>query len=272
MRFVNMYQSFFDASVFTRRTVSKQYYQLISRYLDRSGFSFMNYGYAGLGAQAQTVLLSASDEPNRLPVQMYHHLASSVALEGKDVLEVSCGRGGGTSFVKRYHRPHTLVGIDRTPQAIAYCRRMHHRLPGLSFMQCDAEQIMFGEACFDAVINVEASHLYGNVAAFLAEVKRVLRPGGHLLLADKRTQAQVPLFRQQVADSGLRIVDEHDISANVLHSIQLQRSDREQTMRAMLPRPLAWLALSVFGAGGSHLAEGLESGETVYFSLKLRKD
>ena len=52
MKFVSMYQSFFDASVFTRRTVSKQYYQLISRYLDRSGFSFMNYGYAGLGAQA----------------------------------------------------------------------------------------------------------------------------------------------------------------------------------------------------------------------------
>ena len=31
MKFVSMYQSFFDASAFTRRTVSKQYYQLISQ-------------------------------------------------------------------------------------------------------------------------------------------------------------------------------------------------------------------------------------------------
>lgn len=271
MKLVSVYQSFFDNSAFTRRTVSKQYYKLISQFLDRAEFSFMNYGYAGLGARLQTVSLDACDEPHRLPIQLYHHLASTVNLAGKDVLEVSCGRGGGAAFVKRYHHPSTLLGVDRTAQAIAYCRR-RHPIPGLSFLQCDAEDILFGDDCFDAVINVEASHLYGDVAAFLSEVKRVLRPGGHLLLADKRTQAQMPLFRQQVANSGLRIVDEHDISANVLRSIQVQRDDRERALRAMLPPYLTWLAISVIGAGGSHLADALQSGETVYFSLTLSKD
>ena len=271
MKLVSIYQSFFDHSAFTRRTVSKQYYSLISQFLDRAGFSFMNYGYAGLGARLQTIALDARDEPHRLPIQLYHHLASTVNLVGKDVLEVSCGRGGGAAFVKRYHRPSTLLGVDRTAQAVAYCRRRHH-LPGLSFLQCDAEDILFGDECFDAVINVEASHLYGDVAAFLSEVRRVLRPGGHLLLADKRTIDQMPLFRQQVAGSGLRLVNEHDISANVLRSIQVQRDDREQALRAMLPPILSWLAISVFGAGGSHLADGLENGSTVYFSLHLSKD
>ena len=271
MKLVSMYQTFFDASAFTRRIVTKQYYQLVSQALDRTDFTFMNYGYAGLGALANTVSLNACDEPHQLPIQLYHHLASAVKLEGKDVLEVSCGRGGGASFVKRYHRPSLLVGIDRTPQAIACCRRTH-RLPGLSFLQCDAEDILFGDECFDAVINVEASHLYGDVAAFLAEVKRVLRHGGHLLLADKRTQAQMPVLRRQIAASGLSLVAEQDITANVLRSIRMQYTNREQTLRAILPQHLIWLAFSVCGVGGSHLAEALQDGGMLYFSLHLRKD
>lgn len=271
MKLVSMYQTFFDASAFIRHNVTKQYYQLVSQALEKADFTFMNYGFAGLGASASTVSLNTCDEPNRLPIQLYHHLASTVKLEGKDVLEVSCGRGGGASFIKRYFRPSLLVGIDRTPQAITCCRRTH-RLPGLSFLQCDAEDILFGDECFDAVINVEASHLYGNVATFLAEVKRVLRHGGHLLLADKRTQAQMPLFRQQIAASGLHLVAEHDITANVLRSIRLQHTNREQTLRAILPSHLIWLAFSVCGVGGSHLAEGLQDGSTLYFSLHLRKD
>ena len=271
MKLVSMYQSVFDSSAFTRRTVSKQYYRLISQFLDRAEFSFMNYGYACLGARLHTVALDACDEPHRLPIHLYHHLASTVNLAGKDVLEVSCGRGGGAAFVKRYHRPLTLLGVDRTAQAIAYCRR-RHRIPGLSFLQCDAEDILFGDECFDAVINVEASHLYGNMAAFLSEVKRGLRPFGHRLRADNPTLDHIPLCPHHCASSGLRLVAEQDISANVLRSIQIQRTDRERTLRAMLPPLLSWLAISVFGAGGSHLADGLEQGHTVYFSLHLSKD
>jgi SAM-dependent methyltransferase len=162
MNLVSRYQSYFDHSAIIRRFVTRHYYQVISQYLDHAEVSFMNYGYARLGTSPNTLGLNASDEPHRLPIQLYHHLASSVCLGGRDVLEVSCGRGGGASFVKRYHHPRSLVGIDRTQEAIAYCRRMH-RQPGLSFLQCDAEDILYGSECFDAVLNVEASHLYGCV-------------------------------------------------------------------------------------------------------------
>jgi len=266
-----MYQSFFDTSPITRRIVTSIYYQLISHYLDRAKFSFMNYGYAELGSSTKMIALEDSDEPHRLPIQLYHLIASSVKLGGMDVLEVSCGRGGGASFIKRYHQPRIMVGIDRTQQAIAYCRRMH-RLPGLSFIQCNAEDIIFGDESFDMVLNVEASHLYGHVAAFLAEAKRVLRRGGHLLLADKRTQAQLPHFRQQVASSGFRLVSERDISANVLQSIRFQAAVRERIIRDMLPAHLNSLATRIIGADGSHLANDLETRSTIYLSLDLIKD
>lgn len=270
MSLVNIYQSFFDHSPFMRRIVTRHYYQLVSQFLDHGEVSFMNYGYAALGTDPNTLDLNASDDPYRMPIQLYHHLASYVSLGDRDVLEVSCGRGGGASFIRRYHQPRSLVGIDRTREAIVYCRRKH-RLSGLSFLECDAEDILFGSECFDAVLNVEASHLYGSVQTFLAEVNRILRPGGYLLLADKRTQVEVLPFRQKISGSGLQVVSDCDISANVLESIRLQDKIRNEMLEKMLPPHLLWLTRHMIGADGSHLANAIASGESVYLSLVLRK-
>jgi fatty-acid O-methyltransferase len=57
---------------------------------------------------------------------------------------------------------------------------------GLDFVQGDAQNLHFPDQSFDAVINVEGSHIYPNFERFLGEVARVLRPGGHFLYADFR--------------------------------------------------------------------------------------
>jgi SAM-dependent methyltransferase len=230
----------------------------------------MNYGYAEIGDRAMALTLDESDEPHRLPIQMYHHLASAIKLEGLDVMEMSCGRGGGAAFLNRYHHPRSFVGIDRTPQAIRFCRHKHVQ-PGLTFLQGDAEAIDFGDQCFDAVINVEASHLYGHVEKFLAEVYRVLRPGGYFLLADKRISELVQLLNRQIDAYGWKVISRKNISANVLESIRLQSEERVQTLQRLLPAPLADLVIHQIGADGSHLANALASGESVYQSFVIRK-
>ncbi len=267
---INMYQSFIDNSAFSRKFVTKYYYQLVSRFLGNAEVSFMDYGYAKLGESPQTITLDETDEPNRMPIQMYHHLASTINLEGKDVLEVSCGRGGGAAFINRYHHPRSLVGIDWTQRAITYCRRKHCQ-SCLTFLQGDAEAIDFGGECFDVVLNVEASHLYGHVDVFLGEVHRVLRQGGYLLIADKRTLVELHLLRRQILISGFQVICEHDISANVLQSIRLQRAKRIDMIQNLLPRNLTWLAIHMVGVDGSHLANALASGDTIYISFVLRK-
>ena len=59
-------------------------------------------------------------------------------------------------------------------------------------MQGDAQNLPFPDESFDAVINVEASHIYPNFERFLGEVARVLRPGGHFLYADFRNRDGLP--------------------------------------------------------------------------------
>jgi SAM-dependent methyltransferase len=75
-----------------------------------------------------------------------------------------------------------MVGVDVSSQAVAFCRQRHD-VPGLLFEVGDAGHLAFGPASFDAVPNIESSHCYGDSAAFLAEVRRVLRPDGYFLYA-----------------------------------------------------------------------------------------
>lgn len=259
-----------NSTPFMRRIIAGFYYKVLSPFLDKTDFIFMNYGYAEPGNRDGKILLHKSDEPYRLPIQMYHHLASAVELAGKDVLEVSCGRGGGASFVSLYHCPRSLVGVDRTTEAIQYCRQKHHRA-GLKFLEGDAEDLKFKDGSFDVVLNVEASHLYGNVRKFLAEVHRVLRPGGYLLLADMRAANEAAELREQLEESGFQVCRACDISANVLEAIRQEEPYRLLPMYSILPRPLMWVATHLIGADGSVLAYGLKTKQKVYLSYILRR-
>jgi ubiquinone/menaquinone biosynthesis C-methylase UbiE len=55
---------------------------------------------------------------------------------------------------------------------------MRHNLPDLDFVQGDAQNMPFPDQSLDAVVNVEASHIYPDFERFVDEVARLLRPGG----------------------------------------------------------------------------------------------
>ena len=111
----------------------------------------------------------------------------------------SPGRGGGASYLSRYLGPRSVTGIDISPRAIAFCRRVHDN-PGLRFRVGDAERIPARDNSVDAVVNVEASFCYASLDRFLAEVTRVLRPGGRLHIADITVQRPVPEEAKQNID------------------------------------------------------------------------
>jgi ubiquinone/menaquinone biosynthesis C-methylase UbiE len=173
---------------------------------------FINWGYEEDPPMA--VPLSASDEHDRFCIQLYHRTASQVDLSGKRVLEVSCGHGGGSSYLMRTFRPASYTGLDLNRAGVDFCRRRHN-LAGLDFVQGDAENLPFDDESFDAVINIEASHLYPHFARFLAEVARVLRPGGHFLYADLRPRADIAEWEAALADAPMRLVSHADINAEV---------------------------------------------------------
>jgi len=249
----------------------KVWYPLLTRLVKNAPVVFLNYGYAPLDGAAAVPALDARDEPDRPCIGLYHRVAGAVPLEGRDVLEISSGHGGGASYVMRYLHPRALRGIDRNPRAIEFAQT-HHAVEGLSFAPGDALALAFPNDSFDAVINVEASHCYPDLPRFLGEVERVLRPGGHFLYADFRAKSPgYDMLKKQVEASGLQIVAHEDISLNVVRGMELNNDKYLDLIHRHAPRVLWGVCRRFAGVKGSGMYRELQSGETVYFRYVLRK-
>ena len=126
----------------------KYAYMFLTRRVSQDDILFLNFAYEE--EPPMSLELEASDEPNRGCIQLYHSTASQVDLNGEKVLEVGCGHGGGASYIKRYLGPASYTGLDLNPTGIAFCQK-RHRLPGLDFIQGDAQDLPFPDAPSDVV-------------------------------------------------------------------------------------------------------------------------
>jgi SAM-dependent methyltransferase len=261
-----------EGSSFARRTTSRFFYQYIST-LDKDGsITLMNYGYVDLDPEARPVNLDAKDEFNRYPLQLYHKVASAIDLRGLDVLEVGSGRGGGAAYINRHLGPRSMTGVDYSDKAVAFCQG-HLAGNGLRYLHGDAEDLPFSDATFDAVVNVESSHCYGDMGRFLDEVHRVLRPGGHLLWTDHRPPDRIRALHTNIEQSGFEVVKEENISANVLAAMTVQR----ERNKALVDNGVAWYARRAFYhfagvEGTSYIHRHLQSGRLAYLNMVLRRN
>ena len=249
-----------------RRFLWRHWYPLLTRMLKREEVLFLNYACA----EQQQIPLSAADEPNRACIHLYHKAAAQVPLSGKDVLEVSCGHGGGASYLMRTFGPKRYTGLDFNPDGIRFCQRRHH-LEGLAFVRGDAENLPFAAASMDVVINIEASHCYGSFTRFLGEVARVLRPSGHLLYADFRPAADVPLWQASIQDSPFQIIAEEDITSAVVRGMQLNSARSEALVSRFLPRFLQTFGRDFAGVRGSRMYNDFERRDHIYRLYCLRR-
>jgi len=192
-------------------------YRINSRFMANDDRVFLNWGYDEDPPMA--LPLAESDEPNRYSIQLYHRVATQVDLTDKRVLEISCGHGGGASYVMRTQHPAAYTGLDLNPVGLDFCRKKH-QLPGLEFVHGSAEKLPFADQSFDAVINIEASHCYAHFPQFLTEVARVLRPGGHFLYADARKSRDIASWERHLADAPMQLVSESVINEDVARGIE----------------------------------------------------
>jgi phthiocerol/phenolphthiocerol synthesis type-I polyketide synthase E len=198
----------------------REFYDDVSRRLEATGAGeasfFLNYGYVSRGNGDEAPLEVPDGQPNPNSIRLALELVGRVPVHGRSVLDVGCGRGG-TAALLASRLGAEVLGIDLSPEAIAFCRRAHPD-PAVSFEVGDAENLPVAEASRDVVTNLESSHTYPDMRAFLCEVRRVLRPGGWFLHGDLLPGARWLEIRAILEALGLTVQADREITPNVLAS------------------------------------------------------
>ena len=252
-----------------KKIMNKYWYPFVTRRWDEDDVFFLNWGYDE--DPPMDLPLAPSDEPNRYCIQLYHRTATQADLSGKQVLEVSCGHGGGAAYLVRTLRPASYTGLDFNPDGIAFAREKHN-LPGLDFVHGDAENLPFPDESFDAVINVEASHAYPHFYRFLPEMARVLRPGGHFLYADFRGFLEFSAWEAALAGMPMRMVSERVINAEVLRGLDKNSARYLDLVGLRMPVFLRPVGALFAGAPGTLMYRELQRGRLSYRMYCFTKD
>jgi len=195
---------------------------------------FMNLGYLG---EVEGLSLEPEDQPLYPFAALYRCALEGIELAGRDVVDVGAGAGGGCWHMLRYLAPRSVTGVDLVEANVAAATRAF-RDDRLCFVRGDAERLPLPPARADVVVSIESSHCYRSFPAFLAEVRRVLRPGGMFALADHRPSTsewgEGRSFEDLLRDldgSSLTLLRQRQITPQVVASCELLADFKEQMLR-----------------------------------------
>jgi SAM-dependent methyltransferase len=111
----------------------------------------------------------------------WHRYAAIAALAaGRRVLDAACGEGYGSYLLAQ--SAASVVGIDVSPEAVAHAGQRYKR-PNLAFATGSVAALPLPDASVDLVVSFETIEHLHEQSAMLADFRRVLAPGGVLVIS-----------------------------------------------------------------------------------------
>lgn len=128
-------------------------------------------------------LTAGLDQPDELVWGYWAHPESELQIlgevAGKDVLDLGCG--AGDTAVQLARLGARTVGLDGSARQLEHARQTaSDAAVDLTLVQGDAEQLPFADASFDVVVSMFGALSFCGPQIAVAQVARVLRPGGLL--------------------------------------------------------------------------------------------
>lgn len=111
-------------------------------------------------------------------------LARAAVATGERVVDIGCGTGALLERLAREQPADRLTGVDLTPAMLAVARG---RLPAAVALEAArAEYLPFRDGTFDVAISCNVLHFVPAPERALGEMRRVIRPGGRIVITDWR--------------------------------------------------------------------------------------
>jgi MPBQ/MSBQ methyltransferase len=166
----------------TRRGLEKRTATLVNEWYDKRMYTdgarkrygasdFHNFGFWTVDTQTQRQACE----------NLMEMLLAFIPSKTGTILDVACGKGATTRHLLNYYKPRDVTGINISEKQLSTCRL---NAPECNFLAMNATNLQFENSSFDNVICVEAAFHFVTRARFVQEARRVLKPGGRLVLSD----------------------------------------------------------------------------------------
>src|SRR5579885_212597 len=121
---------------------------------------------------------------------LHRYLLARDLCVGKDVLDIACGEGYGSALLAGKAR--LVIGADIDCSTVAFAAEAY-RAPNLRYIAADARRIPFASGSFDVIVSFETLEHFAEQAIFLAELRRLLRPSGLLVISTPNSEVYSPI-------------------------------------------------------------------------------
>ncbi|MBE5872741.1 MAG: methyltransferase domain-containing protein [Lachnospiraceae bacterium] len=149
----------------------------------------------------------------------YPYISSELEKEEyHDLLDCGCGTGPMISLLYEKDPAKHYTGLDITPRMIEVGKSKN--LEGVDWIVGDCENLPFDENTFDAIICSNSFHHYPNPQKFFDSVKRVLRPGGRLILQDYTAPKLILWLMNHTEMPMANLIGHGDVAARSLDEVR----------------------------------------------------
>ncbi|WP_448573810.1 class I SAM-dependent methyltransferase [Trichothermofontia sp.] len=120
------------------------------------------------------------------------------AIKASQVLELGSGKGFNSLFLAQHHPEVQFRGVDLTPRHVQIACQKAAQVPNLAFQVGDFNQLDLPNQSIDLAFGVDCLCHAADSQTVLAELYRVLRPGGRLVVFDGYRKADLATFSPEM--------------------------------------------------------------------------
>lgn len=149
-------------------------YTVVDEKIGDSPIYFLNHGYSPSYPEFENI-------PFKHQLSLYKKCIENIELENKTVLEVGCGRGGGSKWISENYNVD-MHGCDITPAHIRVCKlneseNLHYKFGKADNLPYEAESI-------DVLFSIEASQSFDDLGTFFEIAFYRIKEGGKIVILD----------------------------------------------------------------------------------------